>query len=200
MIVLKEGKKCPPFRSPTFKRQHLITAETQISLTNRGSVGEVAAYLSPGYLGILYRSTTPSDQRAEFQASGNCVSLKSWTENEFRLQTHVKQNLLSTSAAKCHVRAESCRGCHTEVRPTRSFVFFSRRRIDSGEQGLLHDILCFRQTTSSSELFSNSSLISLLCLHFHSQTRSPPDQSRPLTPPSSQYSITIQQQKSRGDL
>lgn len=46
----------------TFKKQHLPQFELK-SLTNHSRVGEMAAYLSSGYLGIQYCSTTPSDQR-----------------------------------------------------------------------------------------------------------------------------------------
>lgn len=66
IIVLKE-KKISAFPQ----------LDVQKAALNLSSVGEVAAYLSSGYLGILYRRTTPSDQRAEFQASRNCGSLKS---------------------------------------------------------------------------------------------------------------------------
>ncbi len=63
------------------------------------------------------------------------------------------------------MHAKSCWRFHSEVGLTTSNVF-SRKHIDSEEQGLLDDILCFWQTTSSSELPLNLSVF-----YFLSSTR-----------------------------
>lgn len=67
-----------------------------------------------------------------------------WTENTGKIKISLKQQYIASMS-------RAAGGVNLKLLLTRSFVF-SRQRIDSEDQGLLFDILCFWQTTSSPEL------------------------------------------------
>lgn len=175
----------------TFKKQHLPQFELE-------SLWQITAVLGR-WLSTCLQAVW------EYSTAARLWAIKDFKRREKKKNPELKINWEGISTAKHHWHPESCWRCHTEVHPTRAFaffsllfflfcfLFFSRRRIDRGEQGLLHDSLCCRQTASSSEL-----LLTLSVFYFFASTRK---QGAPGSDPSPDCSeLTIQRQKSRGDL
>lgn len=126
-LISKEIFFPPPFCSETFKKRHLPQLELKSLWQITAVLGGLAAYLSSGYLGIQYGSTTQSDQRTDFKRRETAAAKTSWTKKKKNWEgTQDKRNRISSvfRQQKHHWHTESCWRCRTEVHLTRAFSFF----------------------------------------------------------------------------